>query len=127
MPPSDDYPGFEVREVHARAAFFRRRAQQWYEALLKRMARPHVYQVNAGCACLFLSDGENADDPERMTAMAALRRYVELALESGSVSLLICWAGDERKPGEFQHLRRTEIGHLDFDSAWDRPLLISVE
>jgi hypothetical protein len=126
--PNETSPpdGVRLLEVRPGATLFRRRAEQRHKALVERLGKPHVYLVNGGCACPLMSDGDDSDDAERMNAIAGLRHRVELALKDGPVTLLICWGGDEDKDAAFQNISASDIGLLDFDSVWERPLHLSL-
>lgn len=89
----------------------------------------YVYEIGAhtGCGCGFLTDGDDSDEAVKTSeSRTALRSYVEQALQSGEVELLVCWGGDENKAARTLVMSPEQLVTADFDSAWDQPIRIEV-
>lgn len=109
-------PGFNVRRSK------RKRVRESLETTC-------VYEIGAhtGCACGFLSDGNESGDEEKTAeSRAALRSYVEHAVQASRVELLVCWTGDEEEEATALALSAEDLELADFDSAWDQPMRITV-
>ena len=90
---------------------------------------PHVYEIGAhtGCGCGFLTDGDDSAEAVKTSeSRAALRSFVEQALQRGEVELLVSWSGDEKKDARAMVVSPEELVDADFDSAWDQPIRIDV-
>ena len=89
----------------------------------------YVYEIGShtGCGCGFLTDGDDADEAVKTAeSRAALRSYVEQALQSGEVELHVCWGGDEKKAARSLVMSPEQLVTAHFDSAWDQPIRIEV-
>lgn len=95
-----------------------------------RLRMPHLYEFGAhtSCGCGFLreDDDESREVEATAASRAALRSYVEDALATGRVELLVCWIGDEDKPADSFNLSPAELEDADFSQIWHRPLRLSV-
>lgn len=90
----------------------------------------YVYETGAhtGCGCGFLTDGDDSAEATKTSASReALRSYVEQALQSGEVELLVSWLGDEKKDARAVVMSPEELVTADFDSAWKQPVRIKVK
>ncbi len=91
---------------------------------------PQLYEIGAhtGCGCGFLAEEDDDEDEVLATAAsrASLRTYVEDALSTGRVELLVCWIGDEGRRADASVVSPADLEEADFGAAWDRPLRFTV-
>ncbi len=87
----------------------------------------HVYAVLGGCACALLSDGATSEEhDERRALLDRLTEWLSEAASEAPTQALICWSGDEGREPENVTVRALDVGRLDFDRAWETPMLVTI-
>lgn len=107
---------------------FNVRALSGHRSLRRRLQKPYLYEIGAhtGCGCGFLREDDDDGAHDHVASIAARSAYLTGAAAGGTVELLVCWIGDEKKEAESLDLLATEIEGLDLTRTWEKPIRVSV-
>jgi hypothetical protein len=96
-------PSFNARELRGRDR--------------RPFVEPHVYDLGTdkGCACGFMTDGEDPANPLIHRSLSALRDYVERAVATDPHTLVnISWFGEQSKTASERVVSLSDLLSFDF-------------